>query len=184
MNDNEDVPLELPTAPCTTTTSTSNNVNKPRNSHDPNVSISKTKRFKKSNGEPSSSTASFKKTGNIVNDLSTSDDEHSNDDEHHICTKQPSSDQIPTFNGRTVTNTKKSNKPTNTTSSSEIQQLLSLTKKLETQYLKPMLVRLERLETMTQNSFSNQKKIQNILRKQNVMFYLLIVIRIFYFYFR
>ncbi|CAM4813471.1 unnamed protein product [Rotaria magnacalcarata] len=97
----------------------------------------------------------------------TLDDSDTSDDEHHTCTNQ-SSDQVPTFNGHLVTSSKKSNKRSCVTSSSEIQQLLSLTQKLETQYLKPMLVRQDRLESMMRNSFANQKKIQNILRKQKM----------------
>lgn len=184
MNDNEDIPLESSITTCTTVMPTSNNVHNSSNTQHQNTSISKNKRFRKSNGELSSN-ASFHKTGNTINASNTSDDEHSDDDEHLTCINQSSSDQAPSFNGRVVINDKKSNRNSYTTSSSsEIQQLLSLTKKFETQYLKPMIVRLERLETMTQNSFSNQKKIQNVLRKQKVTHRLLIVIRTFTYCFR
>ena len=127
----------------------------------------KNKRFKQPNGE-SSATTLFQNTDNTLDDSNTSDGEHSADDEHHNCINQ-SSDQVPTFSGCLATSSKKSNERSRRTSSSEIQQLLSFTHKLETQYLKPMLVRQDRLETMMRNSFSNQKKIQNILRKQKVI---------------
>ncbi|CAF4481351.1 unnamed protein product, partial [Rotaria magnacalcarata] len=54
LNENEDVLLELPKVACTTTRSTSNNLNKPTNTHHPKKSILKSKRFKQSNGELSS----------------------------------------------------------------------------------------------------------------------------------
>ncbi|CAF5022300.1 unnamed protein product, partial [Rotaria socialis] len=134
------------------------------------------------NGELSS-TVLFQNMDNTLDDSDTSDDEHAADDEHHTCTNQLS-DQVPTFNGHLVTSSKKSNKRSCVTSSSEIQHLLSLTQKLETQYLKPMLVRQDRLETMMRNSFAKQKKIQKILRKQKVIYELLFVNRTFGYYFR
>ncbi|CAF5021745.1 unnamed protein product, partial [Rotaria socialis] len=67
LKENEDVLLELPKVACTTTMSTSNNLNKPTNTHHPKKSILKNKRFKQSNGELSS-TVLFQNMDNTLDD--------------------------------------------------------------------------------------------------------------------
>lgn len=80
-----------------------------------------------------------------------------------------SSAETPQFSGRRVTP-----KPPNETAnqpniSSILQQILGSTNKLESQYLRSLVVGQERLETMTKCIFANQKKIQKTLRKHKVI---------------
>ena len=55
------------------------------------------------------------------------------------------------------------------TTSSMFQQLMGTTSKIESQYLRPLLVAQERIEKMIKNLFTNQQKIQKTLRKQKVL---------------
>jgi hypothetical protein len=74
----------------------------------------------------------------------------------------------PTFVGRHVT-ANDTESVQRATTSSMFQQLLGFTSKLESQYLRPLLVAQERTETMIKNLYANQQKIQKILRKQKVL---------------
>lgn len=170
LKDKEEASFELPTTVQNGKNgmSTSKNLHKPSKKHHHNTSNLKQKRFKQSNSE-SAPTTSCQKLDDTLSDSNNSDSEHPVEDEHHICANKSSSDQAPTFHGHPVSNTKKSNNQPCAAASLEIQQLLSFTKKLESQYLKPMLVRQERLEEMSHNLFSNQMKIRNVLRKQKVI---------------
>ncbi len=98
------------------------------------------------------------------------EEEISSDDDHdgsHIHGNQSSINETPSFVGRRVV--PNSNEPTNRSNiSSTLRQLLSATSKLESQYLRPLLVAQERIETLTKSLFTNQKKIAKALRKQKV----------------
>jgi hypothetical protein len=94
----------------------------------------------------------------------SSDDDH---DGSHTHENQSSINETPSFVGRRVVSN--SNEPTNRSNiSSMLQHLLSATSKLESQYLRPLLVAQERTETLTKSLFANQKKIAKALRKQKV----------------
>jgi hypothetical protein len=81
---------------------------------------------------------------------------------------QSSINETPSFVGRRVVPS--SNESVNRSNSSSIlQQLLAATSKLESQYLRPLLIAQERSETLTKCLFDNQKKIAKALRKQKVM---------------
>jgi len=98
------------------------------------------------------------------------EEEISSDDDHdgsHTHENQSSTNKTPSFVGRRVVSN--SNEPTNRSNTpSMLQQLLAATSKLESQYLRPLLVAQERTETLTKSLFTNQKKIAKALRKQKV----------------
>ncbi len=100
----------------------------------------------------------------IAEEEISSDDDH---DESHTRENQSSTNETPSFAGRRIVSD--SNEPTNRSNTSSIlQQLLAVTSKLESQYLRPLLVAQERTETLTKSLFANQKKIAKALRKQKV----------------
>ena len=81
--------------------------------------------------------------------------------------EQASTGTIPAFVGQRVIASP--SRPNSRSSvSSMTQQLLAATSKLESQYLRPLLVAQERTEAMTKCLFINQKKIQKALRSQKV----------------
>ena len=80
-----------------------------------------------------------------------------------------SSNETPQFSGRRVTPKTTNETATEPNISSILQRILGTTNKLESQYLRSLLVGQERLETMTKCIFANQKKIQKTLRKHKVI---------------
>ncbi|CAF1539858.1 unnamed protein product, partial [Rotaria sordida] len=109
--------------------------------------------------------------------LSDNTDRESNDSENELPvidesrghTNQLSTTATPTFAGHCVVeNNKKSKKKPAESSSSGVQQLLAFMTKLESQYLRPLLAGQARIEAITKCLFDNQKKIQNVLRKQKM----------------
>lgn len=82
---------------------------------------------------------------------------------------QSSTINTPTFAGRRVTSG--ANGSTGQPNvSSMFQQLLGITSKMESQYLRPLLVAQERTETTIKCLLANQQKIQKALRKQKVLY--------------
>ncbi|CAF4396660.1 unnamed protein product, partial [Rotaria sp. Silwood2] len=170
VNNNDDFPAVLP--PTTTTlgeypTSTPHIVHKSNKKHD---KCSKHKRRKQSQHETSiTSFEPFEPFDNTDSEPNDNEDESSANGRHHVDTNQLSRDETPTFVGRPVIkNNKKSKNTSAKFSSSANQQLMVCMNKLESQYLRPLLVGQERIESMAKGLFANQKKIQNILRKQKV----------------
>ena len=149
-------------------TLTSHIVHESGKNHNKNMSSLKHKRYKRTYNQTSSKVLSHQ----LNTDIESNDSENQSpaNSEHHTHTNQFSAHETPTFVGRRIIeNDKKSKNKSPDLSSSTINQLLALTTKFETQYLKPLLVGQERIEGMTKCLFANQKKIQNILRKQKVI---------------
>ncbi|CAF2858635.1 unnamed protein product [Rotaria sp. Silwood2] len=164
INIHDNIPLELPTITLLgeNCLSTSRGVQELSKSHHKNTYNLKRKRHKQSHNE-TSSTVSFGKFDNTDSDSNDSENEQLDNSEHNIHTNQPSTEQTPIFLGCSVPqNNKKSKNESAKVSSSVTQQLLAFTNKLESQYLKPILVTHERIETLTKKLFNNQKKIQNM----------------------
>jgi hypothetical protein len=106
-----------------------------------------------------------------VNDAGISSD---SDLEQSLMVNQPlirpnrsSVNDIPSFVGHHVTPV--DTEPTRRTStSSTCQQILTILSKIESQFLRPLVVSQDRTETMLKNLYKNQLKIQRTLRKQKV----------------
>ncbi|CAF5021510.1 unnamed protein product, partial [Rotaria sp. Silwood1] len=164
VNNNDDFPAVLSS---TTTlgeysTSTSHIVHKSNKKHDKRF---KHKRRKQSQHE--TSVTLFEPFDNTDSESNDNEDESSANSRHHVDTNQLLIDETPTFVGRQVIeNNKKSKNTSAKLSSSANQQLTAFMSKLESQYLRPLLVGQERIESMAKGLFANQKKIQRILRKQ------------------
>ncbi|CAF3958536.1 unnamed protein product [Rotaria sp. Silwood1] len=166
VNNNDDFPAVLSS---TTTlgeysTSTSHIVHKSNKKHDKRF---KHKRRKQSQHE--TSVTLFEPFDNTDSESNDNEDESSANSRHHVDTNQLLIDETPTFVGRQVIeNNKKSKNTSAKLSSSANQQLTAFMSKLESQYLRPLLVGQERIESMAKGLFANQKKIQRILRKQKL----------------
>jgi hypothetical protein len=96
--------------------------------------------------------------------------ENSSDDDDQqtfVRDHQPLNKETPTFAGQRVVATT-NEQPNYSNLSSMFQRLLASTSKIESQYLRPLLIAQERTETLTKCLFENQKKIQKVLRKQKV----------------
>jgi glycyl-tRNA synthetase beta subunit len=78
------------------------------------------------------------------------------------------------------TKSKKKKKKSDTSTSSTLQKILTMTNKFESQYLKPILLKLEKTESALKCLYANQKKIQNSLRKQKVSDYYTKIINLFF----
>jgi hypothetical protein len=173
VTNNDNVPIELPSPTLLgeDSRSTSHIIHKPNKRYHKDMSTSKHKRHKQSHNETSST---------VLLDQFDSTDSASNDSENelpttggdsHVHTNQSATNETPTFVGwRVIEDNKKSKKRSDTLPSSATQQLLTFSTKLESQYLRPLLVGQERIEAMIKCLFANQKKIQNILRKQKVVY--------------
>ncbi|CAF3911792.1 unnamed protein product [Rotaria sp. Silwood1] len=166
VNNNDDFPAVLPS---TTTlgeysTSTSHIVHKSNQKHD--------KRFKhkrRKQSQHGTSVMLFEPFDNTDSESNDNEDESSANSRHHVDTNQLLIDETPTFVGRQVIeNNKKSKNTSAKLSSSANQQLTAFMSKLESQYLRPLLVGQERIESMAKGLFANQKKIQRVLRKQKL----------------
>lgn len=97
-------------------------------------------------------------------------DENSSDDDHQqasVRDHHSSNNDTPTFAGQRVVATT-NEQPNYSNLLSMFQRLLASTSKIESQYLRPLLVAQERTETLIKCLFENQKKIQKVLRKQKV----------------
>ena len=99
-------------------------------------------------------------------EIDSSDD---GEGEDCIQTKKSATANTPAFVGHRIVSDLPQSTPTpRSTVSSMMQQLLAATSKLESQYLRSLVVAQERTEAMTKCLFVNQKKIQKTLRKQKV----------------
>jgi len=78
------------------------------------------------------------------------------------------------------TKSKKKKKKSDTSTSPTLQKILTMTNKFESQYLKPILLKLEKTESALKCLYANQKKIQNSLRKQKVSDYYAKIINLFF----
>lgn len=89
-------------------------------------------------------------------------------EESRLQERQSSTGDIPSFVGQRVIAS-----PTHATHRSTVssmtQQLLAMTSKLESQYLRPLLAAQERTEAIVKCLIINQKKIEKALRKQKVI---------------
>ena len=149
--------------------STSRTVHKSNKRHHKEKTKSKHKHHKKSHNEILSTTT-FDQLLDVNNESDISENEVFGDAESHSHTNPLSIDGTPTFVGRhVIDDKKKSKKKPSTSPSSPIQKLLASVIKMESQYLQPLIVGQERIETMTKCLFDNQKKIQKALRKQKVV---------------
>jgi hypothetical protein len=124
------------------------------------TSNQKNKRRKHSHKEKTS-TISFDDVG--VGDISSDDDP----EERRVQENQSSINETPSFVGRRVVRSADESINRSSTSST-LQQLLTVTSKFESQYLRPLLVGQERIEIMAKSLYDNQRKIAKALRKQKV----------------
>ncbi|CAF0879857.1 unnamed protein product [Rotaria sp. Silwood1] len=168
-NNNDDFSAVLP--PTTTlgeySTSASHIVHKSNKKHDKCFNH---KRYKQSQHE--TSVTLFVPFNNTDSESKDNADESSANSQHHVDTNQLLQDQTPKFAGHEVIENKKLKSTSAKSSSSSDQQLMACLSKFESQYLGPLLVGQERIETMVKGLFANHKKIQNILRKQKAIDYL------------
>ena len=135
--------------------------NKPSKRPQRHVSASKSKRRKQHHKE--------KATARSFDDDVEIDSSNDGEEEDCIQTKKSSTDNTPAFVGHRIISDPPQSAPTpRSTVSSMMQQLLAATSKLESQYLRPLVVAQERTEAMTKCLFVNQKKIQKTSRKQKV----------------
>ena len=124
--------------------------------HDP-----KNKRRKHSTKEKAAVTS-------FDDDPDEADSSDEGEEESCVRDKQATTGTIPAFVGQRVIASPTRPNPRSSVSSMT-QQLLAATSKIESQYLRPLLVAQERTEAMTKCLFINQKKIQKALRNQKVM---------------
>ncbi|CAF0999379.1 unnamed protein product [Rotaria magnacalcarata] len=168
--ENDSIPVGLPAATLMSDdcSSVSRSILESKRKNQKRTSNLKHKRRKQS----PSGTASIElldQFNNTDDESDDSEDEQSGNSERYVHPNQSTTDQAPSFVGRPVIEKiKKSKNKSTKISSSVIQQLLSFTSKLESQYLKPILIAQDRLETMTKNLFVNQKKMEKVLRKQKM----------------
>ena len=110
-----------------------------------------------------------KATVSSFDDDGVIDSSNDGDEDDCIQTKKTSTANTPAFVGHRIASDPPQSTPNpRSTVSSMMQQLLAVTSKLESQYLRPLVVAQERIEAMTKCLFVNQKKIQKTLRKQKV----------------
>ncbi|CAF3412181.1 unnamed protein product [Rotaria socialis] len=167
-NDNVLIGLQPTTSSVETCLSRSQIAHKSNENDHKNMSNLKHKRHKKSHNVTSSAVL-FDQFNNMNNESSDSEDELINNSEHRIDTNELSSNGAPKFVGCHITGeNNRSKSASGQLSSSTTQQLSTFMNKLESQYLRPLLVGQERIEERIKCLFANQKKIQNVLRKQKV----------------
>ncbi|CAF4121557.1 unnamed protein product [Rotaria magnacalcarata] len=167
-NDNVLIGLQPTTSSVETCLSRSQIAHKSSKNDHKNMSNLKHKRHKKSHNVTSSAVL-FDQFNNMNNESSDSEDELINNSEHRIDTNELSSNGAPKFVGCHITGeNNRSKSASGQLSSSTTQQLSTFMNKLESQYLRPLLVGQERIEERIKCLFANQKKIQNVLRKQKV----------------
>ncbi|CAF4908647.1 unnamed protein product, partial [Rotaria socialis] len=165
-NDNVLIGLQPTTSSVETCLSRSQIAHKSNKNDHKNMSNLKHKRHKKSHNVTSSAVL-FDQFNNMNNESSDSEDELINNSEHRIDTNELSSNGAPKFVGCHITGeNNRSKSASGQLSSSTTQQLSTFMNKLESQYLRPLLVGQERIEERIKCLFANQKKIQNVLRKQ------------------
>ncbi|CAF4657096.1 unnamed protein product, partial [Rotaria socialis] len=165
-NDNVLIGLQPTTSSVETCLSRSQIAHKSNENDHKNMSNLKHKRHKKSHNVTSSAVL-FDQFNNMNNESSDSEDELINNSEHRIDTNELSSNGAPKFVGCHITGeNNRSKSASGQLSSSTTQQLSTFMNKLESQYLRPLLVGQERIEERIKCLFANQKKIQNVLRKQ------------------
>ncbi|CAF3793886.1 unnamed protein product [Rotaria magnacalcarata] len=169
--ENDSIPVGLPAATLMSDdcSSVSRSILESKRKNQKRTSNLKHKRRKQS----PSGTASIElldQFNNTDDESDDSEDEQSGNSERYVHPNQSTTDQAPSFVGRPVIEKiKKSKNKSTKISSSVIQQLLSFTSKLESQYLKPILIAQDRLETMTKNLFVNQKKMEKNSSFQQTM---------------
>ncbi|UJR19136.1 hypothetical protein I4U23_022266 [Adineta vaga] len=134
----------------------------------------------KENLQKSHQRSDLKPSSKVSFDLIDNSESESNDSEPspsahterrtNAHTDQLSINETPAFVGHHVTgdNDKSKKKKKSGTSTSSIEPFLSLMNKFESKYLKPLLVKQEKIETTLKCLNTNQKKIQNVLRKQKM----------------
>ncbi|CAF3572370.1 unnamed protein product [Rotaria sp. Silwood1] len=144
-NNNDDFSAVLP--PTTTlgeySTSASHIVHKSNKKHDKCFNH---KRYKQSQHE--TSVTLFVPFNNTDSESKDNADESSANSQHHVDTNQLLQDQTPKFAGHEVIENKKLKSTSAKSSSSSDQQLMACLSKFESQYLGPLLVGQERIETM------------------------------------